>query len=123
MRKSDAVCVFDQHVSGTGNHYSLPDMNSFLGLFDKYAFQLNASTSSGAANVTMQLEHGSDQSYWTNKNGTAEINAQALDTANPKNLLGQDLGTVMGQAYGRLRVSLSAAVNCRIRIYAVGRDT
>lgn len=116
---NNAILVFDETV-GTGNVYSEPRFNTLLAAGDKYALHVVASATTSAGSVTVQLEHSSDERNWSSKNATAEVNAVSLSTTAQTSTLGQDTGSVVGMANGRLRVALSAGI-ARVKIWAVGR--
>lgn len=122
--KRGTMLVFDKQIKGTIAYYSEAEFYDFLGAFDKYAFHLHASPSNaGPPNVTLTLEHGSDKQNFAAKNASPEISTQALDASNEKHIMGYDAGTVVGQAYGRIKITCSADPGCRIRVWATGRDS
>lgn len=119
-QSSAPVLVFDE-VVGTAIVTTKPEFNRFLGMFDKYAFHAVCAPCAGPPNLTVRLKMGSDNRNFTNKNGTAEIAAQALSATGMQSLYGTDAGTVVGHGLGQLEVSLSAG-SSRIQIYAIGRS-
>lgn len=119
-KRMPAVLVFDETV-GTNSVCSHPQFNALLGMYDKYAFQVSAGPISSAGNLSVRLQHSSDELNWGNKNTNAEINNVALSTTQVSSLSGSDSGSTVGMGAGRLVLSCSAG-NARVKVWAVGRD-
>jgi hypothetical protein len=115
--------VFDDAVVGTGNVYTSPEFEELLGLADRSAIQAVADQVSGTTpTLTVSFEHGTDGRNWSAKNGTAEINAQALVSNATNNLTGTEAGSNPSHGRARLRIALAGTTpQARLRIYVTGR--
>lgn len=123
MPRRVSVLVFDETVVGTGNTYTSPEFNDLLGQYERGAFQVLADQATSGATLTVQQEHSSDQRNWSNRNGSAEVNAVALSTTATINTPGYETGTGTGHGFVRLRISLAGTTpQAHIKIWYTGRD-
>lgn len=119
--------MFDENIEGTTALYTDPSHNGLLGLVEKlsiFAVSDSCGVVSGTITLTVQIEESADQVRWSNKAGTAEINAATLSTSAVTVSVGRDAGTVPSSGYVRLRISLGGTGTSQeghIRIWVTGR--
>ncbi|APR86500.1 Hypothetical protein A7982_11849 [Minicystis rosea] len=116
--------VFNDFVVGTGSTYTTSEHNKLLGSAGKIAFQVVGDQVSGTSpTLTLQIEHSSDGRNWSNRSGTAEINAQSLSSSATNVLFASDAGATPLLGFVRLRIALGGtSPNAHVKITAVGRD-
>jgi hypothetical protein len=122
MRKL-TLMVFNDFVQGATAVYTPSEHNEALGTYDRLAFQVVVDSVNATGNITVQIEHSGDGRNWLNKNGTAEINATAINAGATNNLSGYDSGAAPLLGLVRLRVQLGgAATQANVKVHAVARD-
>jgi hypothetical protein len=125
MSRKLLILSFDDFVVGTGAVYSAVQHNGTLGQFDKLALQavVDSVTGSGGLACTVQVEHSSDQRNWSNKSGTAEINAGSISTTATTSLSGYETGANPSHGFVRLRVQLGGTTpSGHVRVWVCARD-
>lgn len=115
--------LYDENLEGTTALYTDPSNNALLGSVEKLTLFTIADTVSGTTpTLTVQIEESPDQVNWSNKAGTAEINAVALSTSQKTITVGRDNGSVPSAGFLRLRVVLGGTTpKAHIRIWVTGR--
>jgi hypothetical protein len=122
MRKYHAL-VFDDFVVSTTTVFTKPELNDVLGQNDQMAIQCitdQVTTSNGT--ITVRLQHSSDQINWINKNGTAEINGSAINTASTNVTFGNDAGGTPSLGYVRFSILITTATQAHVKLWVTGRN-
>ncbi len=121
MRKLHQQVFDDFVVSGT-TVYTRADLNDILGQVDQLALQAIVDQVTTAGTATVQIQMSSDQINWSNKNGTAEINAGTISTNTTNKLTGSDAGATPSLGYVRLAISIATSAQAHFKIWATGRN-
>lgn len=121
MRKLHML-VFDDFVTtGTSGVTTKPEYNDQLGSVDQLAIQLIGDQVNTTGTVTVALQHSADQQNWTQKNGTAEINAATLTAGSTNVRFGSDAGATPSLGYVRLVITIATTTQVHIKLWVTGR--
>lgn len=117
--------VFDDSVDGTTAVYTPPSVEPLLGLCEALTISGYAAGVSGTTpTLTVRIEQSPDQRHWSDRNGTAEINAASLSTTAETTFQGND-GSPVGATrpgFARLKITLGGTTpKARLRIWVTGR--
>ena len=116
--------IFDDVIEGTTDVYTDPKLNAELGSPNKFTLVGFASQSSGTSpTLTVQAEVSvGDERYWSNLQGTPEINGTALSTT-VRTSFGSTPNIESSTGRMRFRLALGGtAPKSRVQLYFTGRD-
>lgn len=117
------VEAYDDVLEGTSTTYSDPRLDEVLGSVERLRLFVVATDVSGTSpTLTVRIEEGPTGERWSNKAGTAEINAVALSTSAVNLVRGADAGGTPGAGQARLAITLGGtSPRAQLRIYVTGR--
>jgi hypothetical protein len=117
------ILAFDNLIQGTAAIYTDPLIARQLATADRLKYHVYADQVSGTSpTITVQGEESGNGVNWANKAGTAEINAQALNTSGTSIVRGSDTGTTGSTGMVRVRIQLGGTTPvARIRLWVTGR--
>jgi hypothetical protein len=117
--------VFDDIVIGGVDRFTPSELNEFLSEADQLSIQAVSdqcvADPINDPQFSVRVEVSSDEVNWEPKNTTAEIHNSPLSTTNQLSVMGTDDGTVPGQGFARLRITVAGADSVHLCIYASGR--
>ena len=119
------ILAYDQILEGTGTTYTDPQLQPTFGSADLlrlFAVAEQVTVTSGTPTLTVQLEESADRVMWSNKTGTAEINAVTLSTTAVTMARGFDNGSTPNSGFIRMRLTLGGTnPRARVKLWVTGR--
>ena len=123
MKSFGPELVFDEHLYGTTSVYTDARWNTPLGNPDKLGILVTVADHTGTATLGVRIEHSADGRNWIDKTG-ADVVALAMTSgaAPPTPAFGYDSDSKPIMPYVRLKLTLTATIGVRVKIFASGRD-
>jgi hypothetical protein len=117
--------VFDEYVPVTATSsspmYISSEFSKGLGKYDSLAIQAVTDTFDGGfQSLAVAIEHSADGRNWTQKNGYAELSF--FFSTNAPSAWGYDPDTAPSLGFVRLRLFISSASGCHVKLYVTGRS-
>jgi hypothetical protein len=114
--------AFNDYIEGTTSVYTSTDDSEIFGRAEQLAlFAVVDAVSSGGQRFSAQLEHSTDARNWSNKGGSAEINAVNLSTTGTTTGSGYDNGTTPSHCFVRARLFLTSSGSAHVKLWITGR--
>jgi hypothetical protein len=116
------VLAYESILEGTTTTFSDPRLNDVLGSAEQLRlFAVTTDVGGSSPTLTVRIEEGDDE-RWSNKAGTAEINAAALSTTAVTIARGSDTGGTPTAGKARLSIVLGGTTpRAFLRLWVTGR--